>query len=228
MSELKRPLLKCRTESPSRGQLFWRGAELTLLFFVAPLLAHILSIRRLIIPAVLLLTVYCFLCLWNDSSFNRSRLWRAQILPSELKRILFQSSIIAAAAAAIARTLKPQLLFHVIREQPLLWGVVVLLYSLISVYPQELIYRTFFFHRYQCFFRNRIAMIAASAVVFSLAHIVYGNLIASLFSLVGGILFATTYDRAQSTFAVAFEHALYGCVLFTIGYGRYFFHTLLQ
>ena len=40
----------------------------------------------------------------------------------------------------------------------------------------------------------------------------------------GGLFFADTYAKTRSLAAVYFEHALYGCYLFTIGLGFYFYH----
>jgi membrane protease YdiL (CAAX protease family) len=95
-------------------------------------------------------------------------------------------------------------------------------YPVCSVYPQELVYRAFFFHRYKGLFPNRLLMIGASALVFSYMHIVFQNSVAVMLTLPGGMLFARTYSDSRSTFAVSFEHALYGCFLLTAGLHSYF------
>jgi membrane protease YdiL (CAAX protease family) len=43
-------------------------------------------------------------------------------------------------------------------------------------------------------------------------------------TLVGGLLFAHTYWKTRSLLVSAIEHALYGCLLYTIGLGRFFYH----
>ena len=70
-------------------------------------------------------------------------------------------------------------------------------------------------------------MIMASAAVFGFGHIVFRNWPAVALTFAGGWLFATTYRRTSSLVLVSAEHALYGCAIFTIGYGQYFFDRYL-
>jgi len=97
-------------------------------------------------------------------------------------------------------------------------------YPLLAVYPQELFYRAFLFRRYRLLFPSDQAMIFVSALTFGFAHIIYGNIPAVLLTLIGGYLFAITYQRSHSILVVSLEHALYGCLLYTIGLGQ-FIHT---
>ena len=117
----------------------------------------------------------------------------------------------------------PQLLFSLPRQRPALWLMVMLLYPVLSVYPQKLIYRTFFFHRYQALFSTDQSRIVASALSFGFMHIIFHNWIAVLLTCIGGLLFARSYAYSRSTALAAWEHALYGCLLFTVGLGRFFY-----
>ena len=110
-------------------------------------------------------------------------------------------------------------LFAVVINKPLLWLGILFIYTLFSVYPQELIYRTFFFKRYQVLFKSEAILIFINAIVFSLAHIFFRNTLVLLLTFIGGILFAITYKTSKSTFLVSIEHAIYGCWLFTVGMG---------
>lgn len=110
-------------------------------------------------------------------------------------------------------------LFHVLFQKPKLWIIILFTYAMFSVYPQELIYRTMFFQRYQSLFKSRSLFILMNAVLFSLAHIFYKNPLVMLITFMGGVLFALTYEKTNSTFLVSIEHALYGCWLFTVGMG---------
>jgi len=110
-------------------------------------------------------------------------------------------------------------LFVVVKTKPLLWLVILFVYSLFSVYPQELIYRTFFFKRYAHLFTNQTLFIVINAALFSLAHIFFRNSLVMVLTFLGGILFALTFKRTQSTLLVSIEHAIYGCWLFTVGMG---------
>lgn len=61
------------------------------------------------------------------------------------------------------------------------------------------------------------------AWVFSFGHIIYYHPFSLLATLVGGYLFAYTYWKSRSLLAASMEHALYGCFLYTIGLGRFFY-----
>ncbi|RZN80633.1 MAG: CPBP family intramembrane metalloprotease [Winogradskyella sp.] len=111
-------------------------------------------------------------------------------------------------------------LYVVIRTKPMLWGIILFVYSLFSVYPQELIYRTFFFERYQSLFNNKTLFIIINAALFSLAHIFFKNTLVMFLTFIGGLLFALTFKKTKSTVLVSIEHAIYGCWLFTVGMGN--------
>jgi len=111
-------------------------------------------------------------------------------------------------------------LYSVIRNKPMLWVVILFLYSLFSVYPQELIYRTFFFQRYEGLFKSEVLFVLFNAALFSLAHLFFRNALVMLLTFLGGILFALTFKKTKSTVLVSIEHAIYGCWLFTVGMGE--------
>jgi membrane protease YdiL (CAAX protease family) len=98
--------------------------------------------------------------------------------------------------------------------------MILIFYTFFSVYPQELIYRTFFFQRYQSLLKNESLFILINAVVFSLAHIFFKNTLVLFSTFIGGIIFAYTYKKTKSTLLVSIEHAIYGCWLFTVGMGN--------
>ncbi len=110
--------------------------------------------------------------------------------------------------------------FLVLLNKPQLWLMILIFYTFFSVYPQELIYRTFFFQRYQSLLKNEILFILINAVVFSLAHIFFKNTLVLFLTFIGGIIFAYTYKKTKSTVLVSIEHAIYGCWLFTVGMGN--------
>ena len=111
-------------------------------------------------------------------------------------------------------------LFKVLLNKPLMWLVLLFVYSTFSVYPQELIYRTFYFERYENLFQNKKLFIFINAIVFSLAHLFFRNTLVIVLTFFGGLLFAFTYKKTKSTLLVSIEHAIYGCWLFTVGMGE--------
>lgn len=110
--------------------------------------------------------------------------------------------------------------FHVILNKPKLWSIILLVYAILSVYPQELIYRTFFFTRYAGLFKTKELFIFINAILFSLGHLFFRNGLVLLLTFVGGCIFALTFQRTESTLLVSIEHAMYGCWLFTVGMGN--------
>ncbi len=112
-----------------------------------------------------------------------------------------------------------QSLFNVLLNKPKLWLFILFVYSFFSVYPQEIIYRTFYFERYKALFKNDSLFIFVNAIIFSLGHIFFKNSLVIILTFLGGLLFAITYIKTKSTLLVSIEHAVYGCWLFTIGMG---------
>lgn len=118
----------------------------------------------------------------------------------------------------------PERLFSFVLHRPTLWAVVMMLYPVLSVYPQELIYRSFFFHRYRELLPLS-ALIIVNILSFSLMHSIFHNWIAIIFTLFGGALFVHTYLRSRSLLMVTLEHALYGNLIFTLGIGNFFYSS---
>ena len=106
---------------------------------------------------------------------------------------------------------------------PMLWLLIMLLYPIISAYPQELIYRSFFFHRYKLLFKSEKAMVITNAALYSFLHIIYLNIVAPVLTLIAGYLFCRTYLANKSVLMPGIEHALYGMIVFTTGLGVFFY-----
>lgn len=111
-------------------------------------------------------------------------------------------------------------LFKVLLNKPLMWLAILFIYSFLSVYPQELIYRTFYFQRYETLFRNKKIFFFINAIVFCLAHLFFRNSLVIIITFLGGLLFSYTYSKTKSTLFVSIEHAIYGSWLFTVGMGE--------
>ncbi|MFP2994986.1 CPBP family intramembrane glutamic endopeptidase [Spongiivirga sp. MCCC 1A20706] len=113
----------------------------------------------------------------------------------------------------------PDKLFNVLLNKPKLYVIILFVYAFFSVYPQEVLYRTFFFNRYEQFFTSKYQIVFINAIIFSLAHIFLKNMLVAVLTFVGGLLFAYTYYNERSTLMVSVEHAIYGSWLFTVGMG---------
>lgn len=136
------------------------------------------------------------------------------------KRIIVIFPMVVALTTLYVWLIAPQHLFFVPLENPFLFLFILLVYSLFSVWPQEVLYRTFFFKRYADFFQNTSLLIFMNAIVFCLAHLFFRNTLVLVLTFIGGILFALTYLKFKSTTLVTIEHAIYGNWLFTVGMGQ--------
>jgi len=157
--------------------------------------------------------------------FNVKHFWRgdnSDVERRQLKDVLQRFSVSAVGLLALVLLLFPEKLFEFPRATPLRWAMLLAVYPVISVYPQELLYRAFFTRRYHSLFPRMETSLLASALVFAWLHIIFRNYFAVILTLVGGWFFAQTYARTGSLRLVCFEHALYGNLIFTIGLSDYF------
>lgn len=193
--------------------------ELIVLYILIPILLT-LNIHPIfkIIP-VLLGVIYCVSISIKQQLFSLKSLYTLEI-KKHSKRILILFLITLLVSTIIMYSFNYENLFIVIRKNWMMWIFITLFYSIFSVYPQEFLYRSFFFKRYQTILKSPMLLIVVNACVFSFAHIVFNNLLVSILTLIGGFLFAFTYYKSKSLLLTSIEHALYGSWLFTLGMGE--------
>jgi hypothetical protein len=193
-----------------------------LLFGVAPW-ALSLGPRWLVLPSIVTGGMLCLVLLLRDPTFPRERLLDRTAARRWLRPVLLRTVVVWAGIVLVALVARgPQGLFFLPRARPALWVAIVALYPVLSVYPQEVMYRTFFFHRYSGILGRPRTRVLVNAALFGWAHVIVHNTVAMLLTAVGGVLFALTYQRSRSTLLVAVEHALYGGFVFTVGIGGMF------
>lgn len=201
--------------------------ELMITFVIAPLVIGVWVTPGWWIPVLWALAVAAWLAL----------LWQKKVRPSgfwspidwkggrlERRRILTRFLVLSLGLVGFVALHSPERLFSFPREEPLVWAAVMVLYPLLSVYPQELLYRRYFFHRYERLFVSDTWLVLGSAVLFGWMHLLFRNWVALAATMIGGWIFADTYRRTGSLRLTCVEHALYGNVIFTIGLGDYFYH----
>ncbi|MEM9065952.1 MAG: CPBP family glutamic-type intramembrane protease [Planctomycetota bacterium] len=180
--------------------------------------------QRIMFPTLYAFVIVSLLLLLADRTFANGQLWRMRELKPNLRLILLPWPVALLFIAGFVLLLRPDSLFELPRERPLIWLIIVVFYPWVSVYPQGVLYRSFFFHRYErALPGGRWTLIAAAAFAFGWMHIVFLNWVAPLLCLIAGLKFAHTYERTRSGAAAWFEHAIYGCSVFTVGLGWYFF-----
>ncbi len=214
------------TVRPRFERRAWLWAELAVFFVGVPLLLrwviHDLHIPLILVLQPLLLGFVLYL-LWDDTFHVRREL----IKGFAARHLIWIGLLFAMVGGSI--TLATWLVFPnrflaFPLHRPEIWMVVLLLYPLLSVIPQELVYRTFFFHRYGPVFGGaRWAMVLTNGTLFGFAHIIFDNWIAVAGSAAVGVIIAYRYWMTRSFWAAWLEHTLYGCLIFTVGLGMFFF-----
>lgn len=220
---LLRPLL---ASQPRLVRRFWLVSEMLLLYVGAPL-AIVWAIREYHVPLFValqpVLLAFIVYLLWDDG-FRLRRELAPRLRLKTVGWILLTFLVLGSAITYATWYWYPErfLGFPLYRTE--IWQFVVLAYPLASVPPQELVYRTFFFHRYGPLFGDaRGVAIVSNGVLFGFGHIIFWNPIAVIGTAVIGILLAYRYETTRSFWAVWLEHSLYGVLVFTVGIGGFFF-----
>jgi len=205
-------------------RLLFLAIEFAVIFVIVPLLIYYRRIPNLPIPYLLITAFLAFLLLRRDSAFDLSQLTQLGNIRPFLATILLRDAVCIVGLGIAVYFLAPQFLFSLIRRSPQLWALIFLLYPLLSVYPQELLYRAFFFHRYLLLFGRGWGMLLASALAFGFVHIIFRNWLAVGLCVIGGFLFSLTYQTSGSLLLACLDHVIFGNFIFTIGLGQFFYH----
>ena len=195
------------------------ASELLLLFVILPV--SLVFSYSFLLKAILVLLGFFYITIVlfriekisfkTSVKIDWSRFW---------KRILLLFLAILGITTLFVTIMDANKLFCVVLNKPLMWISILGVYTLLSVWPQEIIYRTFFFSRYEELFLNKKLLIFVNAILFSLAHLFFKNTLVIVLTFVGGLLFAYTYYKTRSTLLASIEHAIYGNWLFTVGMGE--------
>ena len=192
----------------------------------------------MIIPVLLLFTVAVTLVLVFDRSFPNRRLWNFRAAMRDLPRMLLLFAVLGAGLLGVAWLLSAytgimsitlpdgftrDAFLRLPRERPWVLVFIAVFYPVFSAYPQEIVSRAFFFHRYRALFPNTASLITVNAVAFMWLHAPFWSLEAFALTLPGGFLFARTYLKTESTLAAGIEHGLYGWWAFFTGLGWFVF-----
>lgn len=192
---------------------------MSLLFILSPLLIVLPIPTAVKITAILLALTYSCMVSKKIGLFTRQKLigdgW--YILPSSM---VLRFSLFVVLSFLFVWLYLPDSLFSVILGNPWLWLAICFFYAIFSVYPQEFLYRLFFFQRYQILFSNPYVFLFVNGCVFSFAHLFLNNALVFTLTFVGSLLFALTFKKSQSLMLVSIEHSVYGAWLFTLGLGE--------
>jgi len=199
-------------------------SEFVAIFFIMPLLYffELIPIHKAI-PLVLVF-IYCFVVMYNRKNISR-RIFRIKSFLS-LKEVAFKSLFLLVISSLWVYIFREDVFFHLPLNNFWFWILIILTYPIWSAFTQEFIYRFFFYQRYRILFDSILVMIFVNALCFSMAHIIFRNWVALVFTFVGSIVFSLTYIRSKSLNVVFIEHSIYGNIFFTNGFGIFFYLPL--
>jgi len=195
--------------------------ELIVMFLVLPLLYfyELIPVHKAI--PLIAVFCYCLFIVFRDKNFDRNVFRIRRDYP--WRSFLLKGSVLLILSSIWVYIFRNDVFFQLPRNHFWVWVMLVLSYPIWSAYTQEFIFRAFFFYRYKNLFTNPILFIVINAVCFAMAHIIFRNWMALIFTFVGSIIFSITYLRNKSLNAVFLEHSLYGNIFFTNGLGIYFY-----
>ena len=143
--------------------------------------------------------------------------------PVSWPRFALGMTVVVAAIFGFCALFYPDRFLYLPRRHPSLWLTIMIFYPLVSAWPQEFLYRRFYFNRYRRLFPARTLAATSNIGAFAFLHVIFDNWIAIVFTALGGALFTFTYLRTNRLVLVWIEHAVYGLAIFTSGLGTFFY-----
>lgn len=208
----------------------WLSVEIFLLFAGLPIVFISFEVSRQVL--FFSLWLFCAAALaylrWGKGQSWRQiwegRGWQTQ----QKKQALYRFFALVPVLLGLTFLIAPNRFLDFPLERPRLWLLVMCLYPFLSALPQALLYRSFFFARYEKVFSKPWTLWVTNGLCFALAHGLYHNLVAPSLTFFAGILFSYSFAQHRSLKWMTLEHAAYGCLLFTLGLGTYFFRSPLN
>ena len=185
------------------------------------------GIRVAPLPILWLATIGCLVLLWRGGKSPPPAAVRAEVNSTTRSRARIEVAITVVVGSLLLLLLygaisnEPMFVFP--RRNPRIWLIVLVLYPLLSVVPQGIVFRRWFVWRYRSILGTGTLMVLIGAICFGCSHILFGNAVAPLVTCIGGVLFLRTYLQSGSGWLADLQHALLGDVAFTIGYGQWLY-----
>ena len=194
--------------------------EFVLFYVFLPFIANIFLDGWFKIIPLILIAAFFILMLLRDPEFDREILTRFD--KTHFGRSITLMFIISILLLWFTWWVFPQLFFMYPLENFSSYVVTFFLYPVASVFPQEIIYRVYYFHRYKKLVPEKYLLMLSNAIIFGLTHLIYGNWVAPISTFLAAWIFIYTYYKTKSLLTLSLEHYLYGLIMFTIGFGYFF------
>lgn len=172
-----------------------------------------------IIP-LFVIALFFLVLLVKDPDFDRKNLTRFE--KGYLGRSISRMIVITLLLIWFTWWIFPELFFEYPVENFNSYILTFFLYPVASVFPQEIIYRVYYLHRYQPLIPEKYLLFFSNAIIFGLTHFIYSNWVAPIATFLAGWIFMHNYYRTRSLLNVSIEHYYYGLIMFTVGFGYFF------
>jgi uncharacterized protein len=206
--------------SPNRARLL---VEFAALFVGVPLLMTATFGMYPLFPVIIGLAGLSCILLHITPGWEWKMLRAGPVL-GEWRIILLYVLATLATCLAVVFINIPERFLEIPLNRTALWVMIMVLYPLVSAYPQEIIFRSLFFERYGVLFPNAWVGIIVNGAAFGFGHLFYENWITIAMTGCGGAIMAWAYLRNRSVLLAWVLHSLAGQIVFTVGLGIYFYH----
>lgn len=146
--------------------------EFSALFIGVPLIMAATFGLYPLFPVIIgLASVSCILLQLTPGSEWKT-LWKGPVL-GEWRIILVYTLATLATCVAVVFANVPERFLEIPLNRPYLWVMIMTLYPLVSVFPQEIIFRSLFFERYGNLFPSAWIAILVNGAAFGFGHLFY-------------------------------------------------------
>ncbi|MCV0425145.1 MAG: CPBP family intramembrane metalloprotease [Roseibium sp.] len=197
-------------------------AELAVIV-AGPVLLMSLPFQLLRFSTVFLLAGYCLWRLKHNGVIGAYLQFNWTGCRKALPGVVLRCFLGAIAIIAIVLVVSPERLFCIPRADPMLMVLIVAFYGLVSVLPQEIVFRGYAAWRLDSFNVPFLPALFISALLFGWVHILFGSLLSVVLSMAAGLSFFRTYRKYRSLAAVWLEHSLIGIAIFAFGLDNLFY-----
>tara|TARA_B100000287_G_scaffold191338_1_gene180573 strand:- start:634 stop:1236 length:603 start_codon:yes stop_codon:yes gene_type:complete len=192
--------------------------EFFFIFLIIPSTIFFLDSSIIIFLSLYLVSILSLVILYFDKTFLFTSLKKK----IDWKFVIIFSVIFFFLGFFYVLLVDKNLLFIFPKTNFKLWLIVIFIYPFLSVIPQELVYRVFFFQRYFPNINRFYFPVFLNLVVFAYGHLVFSNMHAIIITAIVSPIFTYAYLK-KSFLTCVILHTLGGQIIFTLGLGKYFF-----
>ena len=196
-----------------------RLVELIVLFVGVPFVLAVCLPPRALYPVLAVSAVVGIIML----HFTRGFRWRELFGAFRWSEILALGVATFLASSFFCWLILPERLWFLLIQAPQVMLWIAIVYQIVQVVPQELIYRALFFGRYGNMFSSRKQAIFVNALLFTFGHLMYWHPIVFIASFFGSVIFSNAYFRPRGFMQACALHGIAGNAIFASGLGWLFY-----